>query len=378
MDQYYSPNDPRFSAESDSSSIQNAIDAAVRDNVRVVRIPRLCSRTGHPYWQIDAAILLPSNITVFLDDCHLILSDGIYDNIFRNANTHTDLARTSAGRQENIRIIGNGNAILDGGNPNDLRETNSGQDGRPDIRFNNLILMQNVCGIVLENFQCRNMRHWGMNFVGCQKARISNIHFWNGQHIPNQDGIDLRLGCSEFIIENITGRTGDDVVALTALALGSDKLYLPEDLPPDIHDISIRNILANTQQTMVALRNTDGAKIYNITIDNIADAGGEYEPGAILRIGENNYYQKRPGVMGELYNIRASGLSSRQGGTITLGGALRDCVVRDVYAGGSSMSAVSTFAITCISGTTGKAVEGGVSMENVVFENIELIDCKSC
>lgn len=44
--------------------------------------------------------------------------------------------------------------------------------------------------------------------------------------------------------------------------------------------------------------------------------------------------------------------------------------MRDVYAGGSSMSAISTFAITCISGTTGKAVEGGVSMENVVFENI--------
>ena len=48
MQQYYSPNDPRFSANTDSASIQNAIDAAIRDHIPVVRIPRLCSRTGLP------------------------------------------------------------------------------------------------------------------------------------------------------------------------------------------------------------------------------------------------------------------------------------------------------------------------------------------
>lgn len=370
MERFYSPNDPRFSANDDASTIQNAVDAAVADGVRVVRIPRQCARTGLDFWQISRAILLPGNITVYLDDCHLILNEGIYDNIFRNANMYTNIARKPEGLQKGIRIIGTGEAILDGGKGNDLRETNSGKDGKPDIRFNNLIFLQNVCNIVLENFQLHNMRHWGMNFVGCRGAKIANIYFQNGDHIPNQDGIDLRIGCSEFIIENITGRTGDDVVALTALPLGGDKYYLPEDILPDIHDIIIRNVQANTRQTMVALRNCDGAKIYNVTIENICDVGGGYEPGAILRIGENNYYQKRPCIMGELYNIRAQGLTSHQGGTVFLGGALRDSSVRNIHAGGTTMSAVSTFAITCISGTTGKAVEGGVSMENVVFDNI--------
>lgn len=259
METYYSPNNPRFAADSDSQAIQNAIDAAVMDNVRIVRIPRICKRTGLAQWHIDRAILLPSDITVYLDDCHLILAEGIYDNIFRNANMYTDTVRKPEGMQRGIRILGTGEAILDGGKGNDLHESNSEKGGKPNIRFNNLILMQNVCDIVLENFQCRNMRWWGLNFVGCRKARISNLHFWNGEHVPNQDGIGLRIGCSEFIIENITGRTGDDVVALTALPLGGDRQYLPENCKPDIHDIMIRNVQANTRQTMVALRNTDGA-----------------------------------------------------------------------------------------------------------------------
>ncbi len=370
MENFFSPNDTRFLADTDAQSIQNAIDAAIADGVRVVRIPKKNLRTGEDRWNICRAILLPSDITVYLDDCHLILADGIYDNLFRNANMYTETAKKPEGRQHGIQIIGTGKAILDGGKGNDLRETNSEQDGRPNIRFNNLLLFQNVCDIVLENLECRNMRWWGLHFVGCRSAQIRRLHFWNGQRIPNQDGIDLRIGCSDFVIEEITGRTGDDVVALTALPLCSDKDYLPEGIAPDIHDITIRNIHANTQQTMVALRNCDGAKIYNVTIEDIRDTGDGYEPGAIVRVGENNYYQNRPGIMGELYNIRIRGLTSHQGGTVTLGGALQDCQFRDICAGGTAMSAVSTFAITCISGTTGKAVEGGVSMKNVVFDNI--------
>ena len=84
MENYLSPNDPRFLADTDSKSIQNAIDAAEKGPIRTVRIPRVCARTGAEEWVIDKSILLPSNITIILEDCHLTLAEGVYENIFRN------------------------------------------------------------------------------------------------------------------------------------------------------------------------------------------------------------------------------------------------------------------------------------------------------
>ena len=86
MDYYISPNDPRYMGRDDSESIQNAIDAAEASGIRTVIIPRICDRTGRDEWIITKSILLPSDITVILDDCHLTLADGIYENIFRNKN----------------------------------------------------------------------------------------------------------------------------------------------------------------------------------------------------------------------------------------------------------------------------------------------------
>ena len=115
MQNYLSPNDERFIGESDSKSIQNAIDEAEKGPVKTVCIPRVCARTGAEEWIIDKSILLPSNITIILDDCHLTLKEGVYENIFRNKNMYTDVSLKLEGRQRGIRIIGRGEAILDGG-----------------------------------------------------------------------------------------------------------------------------------------------------------------------------------------------------------------------------------------------------------------------
>ncbi|NMA08534.1 MAG: hypothetical protein GX929_05410 [Clostridiales bacterium] len=364
------PNDPRFLAGSDARSIQNAVCAAAKGDIRTVRIPRYNARTGKPGWLIDRTILLPSEITVLLDDCRLTLAPGVYENIFRNENLYTDVSLTQAGEQHGIRIIGRGMATLDGGEGNDLREANSGRDGRPHIRFNNLILLHNVRDYVLEGFRCENMRWWAINQIFCRNGRLSHLNFYNGDIIPNQDGINLRIGCSEILIEDITGRTGDDVVALTALPLGSDRALSVEGRDSDIHDVTIRDVRAHTRQTVVALRNCDGAKLYRIRIENIADVGGPYGPWGVVRIGENNYYRQRPSLPGETYQISVRGVYSRCRGTVFLAGNLSDSDIRDIYADGTSMYGVSTFSPEFVSKETGCKVSGGVTMENVVIENI--------
>lgn len=371
MEHYLSPNDPRFQAETDSKSIQNTIDAAAKGPVRTVRIPRLCARTGLDEWMIDKSILLPSDITIILDDCHLTLVEGVYENIFRNKNLYTEISTKAEGKQTGIRIVGVGDAILDGGKGNDLLERTSMKDGRPSIMFNNFILLHNVSDYVLENFSCVNMRWWAINQICCTHGRIENLRFFNGDLIPNQDGIDLRIGCSNIYINNITGRCGDDVVALSAFAgSGECKKYLVEGMTPDIHDVTIRNVSADTNYSLVALRNTDGAKMYRIFIENIKDPGGIYGPRSVVRIGENLYYRDRTSVIGETFDIYVRGVYSLNRGTIFIGGALNDSHISDVYAGGTAMHAISTFACNMLIVKQNRIAYGGATMENVVFDNI--------
>lgn len=361
-------NDPRFAAGTDAQTIQNAIEAAANTPLRTVCIPKHCNRTGRDEWIIEKALLLPSDITVILDDCHLILAEGVYDNLFRNRNLYTEISLTEQGEQHDIHIMGKGNAVLDGGIPNDLHESTSGKDGRPHIRFNNLILLHHVTRYSIENITCRNMRYWAINQIACTYGRVSNIHFESGTYVPNQDGINFRIGCSHCFAENITGQTGDDTVALSAFPCGGDGKLLPDGRSPDIHDISIRNVCSCTHQTIVALRNTDGAKLYNITIENIRDNGGNYRPWGVVRIGENAYFHNRPTAHGDTHHITVDGVHSLAKGTVFLNMTLKDSTIRNVTAEGTSMYAVSTF--YPVAEVDPVLTNDGVTLENVSFENI--------
>lgn len=371
-DKIITPNDEEILGTSDSERIQNAIEYAAQ-NGRTVRIPRMNARTGEPIWTIEKTILLPSDITVLLDNCHLRLADNVYENIFRNKNAYEEVGKTQAGAQHNIHILGIGKPILDGGNHNGVFEQTWKQLGLPHPRTGNLILLINVDGYQLSNFRCINLRYWAINQIYCTHGKISGIDFDNGKKLHNQDGINIRVGCSFISVSDITGRTGDDVVALSAFPSGGDSHFDVEDRPCDIHDVTITNVRAYTRQTIVALRCCDGAKIYRVQIENITDTTGwtpEYGPWGVVRIGENNYYRRHPAQLGDIWGINVRGVYSQCRGTVFLGGALKDSHICDVYAGGSAMFAVSTFMQETVFWENGCKREGGVTMENVVFSNI--------
>ncbi len=356
-------NDTRFLGISDSETLQNAINAAAKDPSHTVCIPA----RDNGVWNVDKALLLPSDITVILDNCHLRLADTVYDNLFRNRNMYTD-----KGEQRKIRLIGRGKAVLDGGGPNDLTELNSEKEGRPHVRANNLILLHHVTDYVIENITCRNLRYWAINQIACTHGRLSDIHFESGPYGRNQDGINFRTGCSHCLVENITGQTGDDTVALSSFPCGSDGAFLPADFTPDIHDIIIRNVYACTHQTLVAMRVSDGAQLYNITVENIRDNGGNYRPWGAVRIGENAYFHNRPAIQGDIHDIAVNGVHSLAKGTVFLNMALKDATIRNVYAGGTSMYAVSTFYPSTFSPEEETDVTcNGVTLENVLFENVD-------
>ncbi len=361
---YITPNDVGIIADTDSRSVQNAVDAARKQGCSVL-IPRYNQRSGECLWVFDEAVLLPSDIEVILDSCHIRLADGIYDNVFRNENIY-DRERNfiNVGRQHNIHIRGVGNAVLDGGKHNGLLELNARKKGIR-MQFNNLILLHNVENFTIENLELIEQRHWAVNILFCSHGRIADIRIYGRNNIPNQDCIDIRMGCSYLVIENITGQSGDDLVAITTQS--SSFPYLPsEDCDIDVHHIIIRNIVGTSRaQSLVALRNHDGSKLYDVEVKNVIDTRNDdmnCHPYGVLRVGENLYYRDRPSQMGETRNIHAKNVFAQTNETVCVGATLKDCTFENIYISHMAHCAVCT--------DHQPHQDGGVKMENVTFDGI--------
>ena len=306
---FLTPNESRFFGKSDSETLQNVIDFAAESGEGQILIPRHNARTGENIWIIDKTVLLPSDCTVLLDNCHLRLADGVRENIFRNKNCGTPEGRTREGEQHGIRLIGIGNALLDGGEPNGLSEQlrRDHPEKYPHMSVNLLVWFSNVRDFEIRGLHVIESRWWAFCFVYCRWGRISNIDFKMHATLENQDGIDLRVGCEYITIENITGITGDDTVALTALN-GFERDLAVEGKSKDIHDITIKNIISSTHGcSIIRFLCEDGIREYNITVDGVKDTG-ESIASAPIFLGSNTssahkFWRICPRKMGDFENV---------------------------------------------------------------------------
>ena len=332
-----------------SAFIQDLVNKAVESKRRTAVI------TGD--WEIDEAIRLPSNFTLILEDAHLRLGDGTHSNIFTNEHNETEVGKTTAGTDSNISIIGRGRAILDGGNMNDVHERVPVDKRTAPIWKNNLILFTNVNGVKVSGISCINQRWWAMNFIYCRNGYVGNIDFCaddrrydeNGKlvhgliredtsnvHVKNADGVDLREGCQSFVIENLTGFTEDDSVALTGLAGGMEKNFRVEGLSSDIANVTIRNIRTASFCTNVRMLNQGNVKLHDIDIDGVYDAS-ESSPHVnhgnfAIRIGDKHMYGERHATAEETYNISVKNVYGRGRAVIALAGEMSNVVFYGIEA----------------------------------------------
>ena len=333
-----------------SEYISSRIAAAVSDGSRTATV------SGN--WIIDEAVRIPSKFTLILEDCHLRLADGSYTNIFVNEHHDTELGRTVAGRDRHIAIIGRGEAILDGGEYNGLCEKNHSKDALPPIWKNNLLIFTNVEGFRVEGIACRNQRWWALNFIYCAHGYIGNIDFCasdigidsdgNVYHglvrskysevlVKNADGIDLRAGCHDIVIENISGFTEDDTVALTGLNGRIEKSFAVQGMQTDICNVSIKNIRAAAFCTIVRLLNQGGVRLHDILIDGVYDSSAEspyMDKGLYaVRVGDTRLYGTRHATKEETYNITVKNVFGRSEYTISLAGDMQNVEVCNVECG---------------------------------------------
>lgn len=327
-----------------SRYIASLIENAVADGSRTATV------SGN--WIIDEAVRIPSNFTLILEDCHLRLADGSYTNIFVNEHHGTELGRTVAGRDRNITIIGRGEAILDGGEYNGLSERNYSKDGLPPIWKNNLLLFTNVEGFKVSDLHCRNQRWWALNFIYCAHGYIKNIDFCandtaideNGNEyrgllhdrydevlVKNADGVDLRRGCHDIVIEDITGFTEDDTVALTGLYGRLEREFEVEGLEIDVYNVTIRNVASAAYCTNVRLLNQGEVKLHDILIDGVYDTSADsphMDRGKhTVRIGDLKLYGTRHATKEETYNITVRNVRSRAPYAVSLAGEMEGLVM---------------------------------------------------
>ncbi len=308
-------------------------------------------------WEIGEAIRIPSDFTLVLDNCHLRMADGCYSQMFVNESFDTEKGRTAEGTDRNINIIGIGEAILDGGKYNGLSEKNHSRDGMPPIWKNNLLLFTNVDGFKISGISCRNQRWWALNFIYCANGYIGNIDFCandtgidadgNEYHglkrnayrevlVKNADGVDLRAGCHDIVIENITGFTEDDSIALTALNGNIEKNFGVSDLPGDICRVKIKNIRTASFCTNVRLLNQGGTKLHDILIDGVYDMGREsthMDSGLYtVRVGDTRLYGARHATADETCNITIKNVRGGGRYVISLAGSIKNLEMENIEA----------------------------------------------
>lgn len=361
MKEYISPNDERIFGATDSETIQNAITAAEKDGCRKIVIPRYNARRDKNEWRIPVSIKVPSDFTVILDNCYMVQETGVYDNMFASLYAwELDKCTKLENEQKNIAIIGQGNVILDGGVHNHLLEKTTDRFRQPSLWRNNMFLWINVNGLRMENLHIENQRWWAINHVCCRNVTIKDIDFYAIPHVNNMDGIDMRIGCNNFDIQNITGRTGDDVVAMTALMGRGEAIRKVEGKDTDIHDIRIRNIKADPYYCMlVRILNHDGNSIYNIDIDTVMDVSDytkKKPTNCCVGIGSTNYTNIRYAEHGETRNITAKNITSRSGNTVLMSNTLSHARFSNVKTYGDNRNIVG--------------IDGRCTLEDVTFEHM--------
>lgn len=375
------PNDPGIVGADDSASIQNAVDAAVKRGEKCV-IPGFNVRTGTNLWVFTRCVKLPGLATVVIDNAHLRMGDGMVDNFFRSANAYTAEGRTKAGRLTGIKILGVGNAVLDGGRHNGLTEFTAGKDGRPTTLFNTPILLVNVRNFEVSGLTILDHRYWGTCFNFCSYGRIAHIRFLAHGTCNNQDGINLRNGCHNILVEDITGQTNDDMIALSGIDVRDCDLEKPNpwsrdvtDDSPDIYSITIRNVVAcAANHPFISLRNHDGVKIHDINISRVSESdyqeplasGANAGRYAMIRLGQALYWHKRPSQPGETYNIVIRDISARVAEKAVVANAtIKNLRISGVTCTGNCRCAFTTF------GAVWSAP--GVKLEDAVLQNLSVV-----
>lgn len=323
MEEIFYVKDYLKDTKNDSEAIDNCLSAIAEiKNVKTVVFD------GKDY-QIDRAILIPSNTHIIVDNCTIKQNDYVFDNIFRGNNliiNGIDPYRRpiDVTPLHNIKIIGKGDAKIIG-------------TDKPKIAYHPFFKeYQSMTGdfwgwrthmfsfsfgkdIEITGLKIRQTMCWAITFDSCQQCYVHDIDIRSD--VKNGDGIDFRSGCNHCVVENITGFTSDDTVACTALSRGKVETPLSkylsfsepynsshENIDTSIHHIRINNILTGGYHHGVICLSAYGNQVHDIEISNVKETNeGGREATVKVYTGYGDGYNK-----GDIHDIKISNVTSEK------------------------------------------------------------------
>ena len=388
-----------FCGTCDNDVIEQAIAARGVDGI-VVMPPRVSEiEPERNYWLLDRAILLPENTTVVLQSSKIKLSDRCRDNFFRTANCGFGFPDPAP--IKNVHIRGEGYCVLEGADhpratgdssklqhkpcPHypediiaidadwvpaerkasgeldfwDIHNHSYGTDaGNPDESqwgdWRGIgVLFARAEQFSISGLKIVESHGWGISLEDCSYGRIEKIEFDARMHkeidgmimnMENQDGIDIRNGCHHITITDITGETGDDVIALTAVVPNNPVVRPGGSLRTthvmhsdwsrrerDIHDIIIRNVTAYSYLCFVIRLLPANTKIYNVVIENVLESRPSlpsHPHGGTLLLGDGgDYGDNQPESM---CGITISNVVCNSNAAVVLAGYMKDSVLSNI------------------------------------------------
>lgn len=384
-----------YNGYSDNEIIDNAIRNKTGDGIVIIPPRNSSTEPERDWWLLDRSIIIPENTTIVLQNCKIKLSDNCRDNFFRTANCGIGISYPE--EIKNVHIKGEGLCVLEGADhPRstgdaskmivspcpyetkdlfELAEWIPPEDKESGIikfwdRHNHTygtdfgkqaesqhgdwrnigILFANASNFSIENIKIVESHGWGISLEACSYGELKKIDFdarmWKQidgmkQNIENQDGIDIRNGCHDIIISDITGHTGDDMVALTAIA--KDTVRFGGELKnthvmhtdwnmrdKDIHDIIIRNVKGYSSLCYMVRLLPVNTKIWNVIIDGVVDTSSDSinNFGCIMLGTADEGYGKND--IDGMKNIAVTNVISNSQESVVIAGYISDSVISNV------------------------------------------------
>lgn len=287
-------------------------------------------------WTISRPLILPSNTAIFIDNATLRLADGVFDNIIRSESITFDPNAPYGvikhlGLTENIEIYGSGKdtAFIEGPNtPYSAAHPISGGAPVPWVGdkygWRTIgILLANVKNYSVHDFTLRKTTAWGISSEhGCDNFVFDEIKI--DSTVDNGDGINIRKGCSNGVIKNISGTQSDDTVAMTAIQ-GFIPSYpsLPYIYPMqvlgdssqpaygnDIKNITVSGVNSASGANQVRVLATGGSKIEKVSINDVTSAGALVGQQVVIQTGSYG----APADLGDISNITVNNIACNHAG----------------------------------------------------------------
>ena len=322
----------------DTARIQQSIDDGSITGTSVV-IPKK-DDINTPY-DIENALLLKSNTTITVDGAILKLTDTSRDNMFRTENCglglsapftvleniHIDFINGATCQgADNPRASGDAGKTLVIDTTNDLThsygtDTGVGGETQTGDWRNIMFLFAYTKNYSIKGAYIVNSHMWAISNEKCSGGRFYNLKYninstrtipsVGVRYIKNGDGLDFRMGCSDMIVDDVTGHTDDDTIALTIISQNLDAgIYGTYEVTGstyissihDINNVTVKNLNTSTVNNNIRLLNTQGTKIHDINLQNIYDRDySSIDGSSLIQIGSATY--GTPADLGEMYNL---------------------------------------------------------------------------